>query len=73
MSRGQCETCAALKQYYRLKLNQFLLAARSGSGWQGQTPAEEELARLKDESLQAMTELMRHAKACYGLATDEAA
>ena len=74
MGREHCHTCELLKQYYRLKLNQFLLAARSSTGfYHGDDTQEDELGRLKDESLEALTELMRHAKLCYGLVTDEAA
>ncbi len=75
MGREYCETCESLKEFYWLKMNQFLLAARSASAWPtaGYEAADERVQQLKDESLQALRELMRHAKACYGLATDEAA
>jgi len=75
MGREYCRTCEALKEFYWLKLNRFLLAARSSSGW-GQRRyrvGDDELQAIKDESLVALRELMRHAKACYGLARDEAA
>ena len=75
MGREFCHTCESLKEFYWLKLNQFLLAARSNSAWPSarHVVAEEELVALKDESLDALRELMRHAKVCYGLAQDEAA
>jgi hypothetical protein len=75
MGREYCRTCEALKELYRLKLSQFLLAARSNSA---EPPhrrhlGDEELLVLKDEALAALRELMRHAKICYGLAHNEAA
>ncbi len=73
--RGYCRTCEALKEFYWLKVNQFLLAVRSSSAWPQRRRRldDEELQALKDESLAAFRELMRHAKACYGLVRDEAA
>jgi hypothetical protein len=75
VGRESCQTCESLKEFYWLKLNQFLMAARSSSARPRLRPVadEEELLTLKDESLDALRHLMRHAKACYGLATDEAA
>lgn len=75
MGRDSCRTCELLKEFYRLKLNQFLLAARSNSAWQhrGRTAHDDEIEALKQESLEALSALMRHAKACYGLVSDEAA
>lgn len=70
-----CHTCEVLKELYWLKLNHFLLAMRSASSGRGRGEAlrEEELVRMKDETLAALTTLVRHAKACCGLAQDEAA
>jgi hypothetical protein len=75
VGREYCQTCESLKEFYWLKVNQFLLATRSASAWPPplHTAGEEELIQLKDESLDALRELMRHAKVCYGLATEEAA
>jgi hypothetical protein len=75
VGRGYCRTCEAHKEFYWLKLNQFLLAARSNSSWPRRRyrAGDEELQILKDESLAALRELMRHAKVCYGLVRDEAA
>lgn len=72
MNREQCHTCEMLKQYYSLKFNQFVLAGRSGSTLpgNGQGDPEEQLAQLKDEALDALTVLMRHAKVCYGLVSE---
>ncbi|UWZ82007.1 hypothetical protein [Occallatibacter riparius] len=74
MGRRYCRTCEALKEFYWLKVNQFLLAVRTSSAWpQRRRLDDEELQALKDESLAAFRELLRHAKACYGLVRDEAA
>ncbi|HEY3705644.1 MAG TPA: hypothetical protein VGL22_11320 [Terracidiphilus sp.] len=73
MSREFCQTCESLKEFYWLKLNQFLIAAGSSSAWPPplHVAGEEELLVLKNESLDALRELMRHAKACYGLTIDD--
>jgi hypothetical protein len=75
MGREYCRTCEALKEFYWLKLNQFLLAARSNSAWlpRRHRARDEEAQALKEESLMALRELMRHAKVCYGLVHEEAA
>ncbi len=75
MGREYCRTCEALKEFYWLKLNRFVLAARSSSAWgpRRYRMGDDELQAIKDESLVALRELMRHAKACYGLVRDEAA
>jgi hypothetical protein len=75
VGRVNCSTCESLKEFYWLKLNQFLLAARSRSTWPSarHVAGDDELQQLKDESLDALRQLMRHAKACYGLVADEAA
>jgi hypothetical protein len=68
MDRQQCHTCEMLKEYYALKFNQFVLAGRFNSlSPHGQGAEEEQLLTLKDEALEALTALMRHAKVCYGL------
>jgi len=57
-----------LKEYYALKFNQFVLAGRFNSAPAvGLSTEEEQLVTLKDEALEALTALMRHAKVCYGL------
>ena len=75
VGREYCSTCDQLKELYWLKLNQFMLAARSVSAWPPpyHVAGDEELQVLKEESLDALRALMRHAKACYGLTNDEAA
>jgi hypothetical protein len=75
VGREYCQTCESLKELYRLKLNQFLLAARSVSAWpnHGRTAREEELQALKDESLEALRRLLQHMKICYGVLYDEVA
>lgn len=75
MGREYCETCETLKELYRLKLNQFLLAARSASATPpGPRVGEDELLVLKDETLAALRGFLQHANACFGLAQqDEAA
>jgi hypothetical protein len=75
MGRRYCRTCEALKELYWLKLNQFLLAAR-GNPSRGRVRyrvEDDDLQTMKEESLVALRELMRHAKACYGLAQEQAA
>ena len=73
MGRTTCRTCELLKEFYRLKLNQFLLAARSTSAWHwhGHSVQEDEVQALKQESLEALTALIRHAKECYGLVEEQ--
>ena len=75
VGREPCRTCEALKELYWLKLNRFLLAARSNSSWppRRRRVRDEEVEALKEESLAALRDLMRHAKVCYGLVHDEAA
>ena len=75
MGREYCRTCEALKELYWLKVNQFLLAARSNAAWppRHRRMGDEELLAMKEESLAALRELMRHAKVCHGLAHEEAA
>jgi hypothetical protein len=75
VGRAYCSTCEALKEFYWLKLNRFLLAARSASAWGAHRyrTDEDALQVSKEESLAALRTLIRHATACYGLAEDEAA
>lgn len=71
-----CSECELLKQFYWLKVNQFLLAARSLSAprLHGRRDASnEELQALKDEAMGALSALISHWKTCYGLADDQAA
>jgi hypothetical protein len=65
-----------LKEFYWLKLNQFLLAARSASASLSRIenlPGEDQVEKSKEDALEALNALLHHAKACYGLANDEAA
>jgi hypothetical protein len=68
MDRQECRTCEMLKEYYALKFNQFVLAGRfNPASGLGQGTDQEQLIALKDEALEALTALMQHVKACYGL------
>lgn len=65
-----CYECEVLKEFYWLKVNQFLLASRSLSAprLSGRRAAtEEELQTLKDEAMGALSALISHWKTCYGL------
>lgn len=65
-----CHECEVLKDFYWLKVNQFLIATRPGAGASsGDLPAvsDEEIQILHEEALQALSGLIRHWKACYGL------
>ena len=75
MARDRCRTCELLKELYRLKLNQFQLAARSASAWSknGLAVREDAAQVMKRESLDALSALIQHANACYGLVADKAA
>jgi len=75
VERDPCRTCELLKELYQLKLNQFMLAARSAPAWPrpGHPAGDDATQVLKDEALEALSELMRHAKVCYGLVEDKVA
>lgn len=69
-----CHECEVLKDFYWLKVNQFLQATRSRSGHplSGVLAAsEDEIQILKEEALQALSALISHWKACYGLSDDQ--
>lgn len=73
--RHSCYECEVLKEFYWLKVNQYLMASQSpASRTQMRRPvSEEELQALKDEAMGALTALIGHWKACYGLGQDVAA
>ena len=65
----------SLKEFYWLKVNQFLLASQSLSVHRalGRRTSEDEVRVLKDEAIGALSALIRHWKVCYGMADDRAA
>ena len=71
-----CYECEVLREFYWLKVNQFLLATRSPNephAYSAQVASEEEVQALKDEALGALSALIGHWKACYGLSESLAA
>ncbi len=70
-----CYECEVLKEFYWLKVNQFLLAARSINGprLHGRHVTEDEVRALKDEAIGALSALIGHWKGCYGLSEERAA
>lgn len=65
-----CHECEVLKEFYWLKVNQFLLATRSLNAprFHGRRQvSDEELKALKDEAMGALSALISHWKTCYGL------
>ncbi|HKF48578.1 MAG TPA: hypothetical protein VKB38_14565 [Terracidiphilus sp.] len=75
MDRESCHTCEVLKELYRLKMNHFLVAAKSRnvSNRPRTAASDDEVNRLKEEALRTLRVLMQHLKSCYGLAHDLAA
>jgi hypothetical protein len=65
-----CYECEVLKEFYWLKVNQFLLATRpaSAQGPGGGSFTDEEMQALKDDAMEALSALISHWKSCYGLA-----
>ena len=66
MKREYCHTCVMLEDFYRIKLDRFLLAARTSTTW-SQTDLlhwDREVLDLKQESLQALRCLQRHVTGC---------
>jgi hypothetical protein len=66
MEREYCQTCSMLHDFYQIKLNSFLLAARSSSSWSrdslvGWDPG---VLERKEEALVALRCLMRHTGKC---------
>lgn len=74
--RHSCYECEVLKEFYWLKVNQFLVATRSHGTSRAhgrRVAADDELKSLKDEAMGALSALISHWKACYGLSEDRAA
>jgi len=63
MEREYCQTCAMLEDFYRIKLNRFLLAGRSSprESLEGCGP---EILKLKEEVLIAGRSWVQHASRC---------
>jgi hypothetical protein len=76
--RSECHECEALKDYYWLKVNRFLLELRSFSK---PYPADSVFRRSQDdeirdateEALHALRALVSHLKTCYALDRERAA
>lgn len=65
-----CDECEVLKEYYWLKVNNFLVAVQSlnnPSLLSGIPATPEEIEVLKNEALRALREMIAHWKDCYGL------
>jgi hypothetical protein len=76
--RSECHECEALKDYYWLKVNRFLLELRpfskpylSGSVF-GRSQ-DDQIKDAKEEALLALRALVSHLKACYALDREHAA
>ena len=66
MEREYCQRCAMLEDYYRIKLHQFVQAARSSSTWSSKSLEawDREVVELKEEVLFAGRCWMQHASRC---------
>lgn len=78
VSRSGCHECEALKDYYWLKVNRFLLELRPYSkpyltGSVFQRNQDDEIKDAKEEALHALSALVSHLKACYALDRERAA
>lgn len=74
MGQEYCYECDVLKELYWLKVNRFLVAVKSipvSPFEEGERVSDEEIQALKEESLRALTTLIAHWKACYGMIEDE--
>lgn len=73
--RHSCYECDVLKEFYWLKVNQFLVATRSHSSSRlhVRRASEDDIKAMKEEAMGALSALISHWKGCYGLTTDRAA
>ena len=66
MEREYCQTCSMLEDFYRIKLNRFLLAARSSSTWSRKDLEgwDRDVVELKQEVLIAGRCWVQHSRRC---------
>jgi hypothetical protein len=66
VGRDNCHTCLLLEEYYRLKVNDYVLAA-AAAPWSplvGPIPISDDLCRAKSLTLEAARALLKHWKIC---------
>lgn len=66
MGRDNCHTCLLLEEYYRLKVNDYMLAA-AAAPWSpliGPIPISEDLSHAGSLTLEAAQALLKHWKTC---------
>jgi hypothetical protein len=66
VGRDNCHTCLVLEEYYRLKVNDYVLAA-AAAPWSpliGPVPISDDLCRAGSLTLEAARALLKHWKTC---------
>jgi hypothetical protein len=66
VGRDNCHTCLLLEEYYRLKVNDYVLAA-AAAPWSpliGPVPISDDLSRARSLTLEAAHALLKHWKTC---------
>ena len=66
MGRDNCHTCLVLEEYYRLKVNDYVLAAVAAP-WSpliGPVPVSDESCRARSLTFEAAQALLKHWKSC---------
>jgi hypothetical protein len=64
--RDNCHTCLLLEEYYRLKVNDYMLTA-AAIPWSpliGPVPVSDDLCRVGSLTLEAAQALLNHWKTC---------
>ena len=66
VGRDNCHTCLLLEEYYRLKVNDYVLKA-AAAPWSpliGPAPINDDLCRARSLTLEAARALLKHWKTC---------
>jgi hypothetical protein len=66
VGRDNCHTCLVLEEYYRLKVNDYVLGA-AAAPWSpliGPVPISDDLCRAGSLTLEAAQALLKHWKTC---------
>src|SRR5258708_39887805 len=66
VGRDNCQTCLLLEEYYRLKVNDYVLAA-AAAPWSplvGPIPISDDLCRARSLTLRTARPLLKHLKTC---------
>ena len=66
MGRDNCNTCLLLEDYYRLKVNDYVLAAAAApwSPLSGPVPINDDSCRARSLTFEAAEALLKHWKTC---------